>query len=189
MPRRSSPPVQSPPEAPAASKRRASARLSVSHAVKRAKSDTDLAGSTQVKSTARKSKYFEGDSSDESEDDEESEGSVYEGEPLDDQEESDSEPELEPEVSDSEKENESKKTSRSKKKKDDHDHDRDALKGKELWREGVTTGLGPGKEVFIAKLKARDAGKVPYRDETLHPNTRLFLLDLAGNNERPWLKG
>ncbi|KAJ5612156.1 Conserved hypothetical protein CHP02453 [Penicillium lagena] len=186
MPRRSSPPVQSRPVAPAASKRRASARLSASHTVKRAKSDADLAGGTHVKSTARKSKYFEGDSSDESEGEEESEGSVYEEEPLDDQEESDPEPELEPEVSDSEKENESKKTPRSKNKKDDHD--RDALKGKELWREGVTTGLGPGKEVFIAKPKARDAGGVPYRDETLHPNTRLFLLDLAANNERPWLK-
>jgi hypothetical protein len=182
--------VQSPPAAPAATKRRASARLSASHTVKRAKSDADLAGSTPVKSTARKSKYFDGGSSDESEGEEESEGSMYEGEPLDDQEESDSEPEPEPEVSDSEKENEPKKTPRSKKKKDDHDdHDRDALKGKELWREGVTTGLGPGKEVFIAKPKARDAGDVPYRDETLHPNTRLFLLDLAANNERPWLKG
>jgi hypothetical protein len=178
-----SPPVQSPP---AASKRRASARLSASHTVKRAKSDADLAG-TGVKSTARKSKYFEADSSDKSEG-EESEGSVYEGES--DQEESDPEPEPDPEVSDSEKEKtEPKKTPRSKKRKDDHDADADALRGKELWREGVTTGLGPGKEVFIAKPKARDAGDVPYRDETLHPNTRLFLLDLAANNERPWLKG
>ncbi|KAL4936743.1 hypothetical protein BDV06DRAFT_86459 [Aspergillus oleicola] len=59
---------------------------------------------------------------------------------------------------------------------------------KELWREGVKTGLGPGKEVFIAKPKARDAGDVPYEDETLHPNTLLFLTDLANNNERQWLK-
>jgi hypothetical protein len=63
------------------------------------------------------------------------------------------------------------------------------LKGKELWREGVRTGLAPGQEVIIPKPKARDPGDVPYEDETLHPNTRLFLLDLAKNNEREWLKG
>ncbi|KAL6239572.1 hypothetical protein BDW75DRAFT_121777 [Aspergillus navahoensis] len=59
---------------------------------------------------------------------------------------------------------------------------------KELWREGVTTGLGPGKEVFIKKPKARDPGDIPYTDDTLHPNTMLFLKDLAKNNERQWLK-
>ncbi|KAL4924766.1 DUF2461 domain-containing protein [Aspergillus undulatus] len=58
----------------------------------------------------------------------------------------------------------------------------------ELWREGVKTGLGPGKEVFIAKPRARDAGDVPYNDDTLHPHTMLFLADLAKNNERQWLK-
>lgn len=60
---------------------------------------------------------------------------------------------------------------------------------KELWREGVKTGLGPGKEVFIKKPKMRDPGDVPYRDEALHPNTLLFLQDLAQNNEREWFKG
>ncbi|KAL3460658.1 hypothetical protein BJX64DRAFT_180356 [Aspergillus heterothallicus] len=59
---------------------------------------------------------------------------------------------------------------------------------KDLWREGVKTGLGPGKEVFIEKPKARDPGDTPYKDETLHPNTLLFLRDLAQNNERQWLK-
>jgi hypothetical protein len=59
----------------------------------------------------------------------------------------------------------------------------------ELWREGVKTGLGPGKEVFIKKPKARDPGDTPYKDETLHPNTMLFLEDLAKNNDRQWLKG
>ncbi|KAL4870451.1 hypothetical protein BDV12DRAFT_165970 [Aspergillus spectabilis] len=58
----------------------------------------------------------------------------------------------------------------------------------ELWREGVKTGLGPGKEVFIKKPKARDPGDTPYKDETLHPNTMLFLADLAKNNDRQWLK-
>jgi hypothetical protein len=60
--------------------------------------------------------------------------------------------------------------------------------GGELWREGVKTGLGPGQEVIIKKPKARPAGKVPYSDETIHPNTLLFLKDLKGNNNREWLK-
>lgn len=60
---------------------------------------------------------------------------------------------------------------------------------KDLWKEGVKTGLGPGKEVFIEKPKARDPGSVPYRDDTLHPNTKLFLKDLVQNNERVWFKG
>ncbi|KAK2782143.1 hypothetical protein FQN52_001077 [Onygenales sp. PD_12] len=61
-------------------------------------------------------------------------------------------------------------------------------KGKELWREGVRTGLGPGKEVFIKIPKARDAGDTPYEDGTIHPNTMLFLKDLKANNQREWLK-
>ncbi|PWY90513.1 hypothetical protein BO94DRAFT_463069 [Aspergillus sclerotioniger CBS 115572] len=60
--------------------------------------------------------------------------------------------------------------------------------GKELWREGVTTGLGPGKEIFIAKPKARDPGSVAYQENALHPNTMLFLQDLNEHNEREWLK-
>lgn len=61
-------------------------------------------------------------------------------------------------------------------------------KGKELWREGVETGLEPGVEVIIKKPKARPAGKIPYKDETIHPNTMLFLSDLKKNNDREWLK-
>lgn len=61
-------------------------------------------------------------------------------------------------------------------------------KGGELWRPGVKTGLGPGKQVIIKKPKARAAGKTPYLDETIHPNTLLFLQDLKANNDRQWLK-
>ncbi|PGH03819.1 hypothetical protein AJ80_08632 [Polytolypa hystricis UAMH7299] len=64
----------------------------------------------------------------------------------------------------------------------------DVEKGKELWREGVRTGLGPGKEVFIKLPKARDPGDTPYENDTIHPNTLLFLKDLKENNEREWLK-
>jgi hypothetical protein len=35
---------------------------------------------------------------------------------------------------------------------------------------------------------AREAGEVEYEDETVHPNTFLFLADLKRNNRREWLK-
>jgi Conserved hypothetical protein (DUF2461) len=60
--------------------------------------------------------------------------------------------------------------------------------GRELLREGVKTGLGAGKEVRIALPKARQAGKTPYEDDQIHPNTMLFLGDLKKNNDREWLK-
>jgi hypothetical protein len=63
-----------------------------------------------------------------------------------------------------------------------------ALKAKELLRPGVKTGLGPGTQVVMKKPKARQAGAVPYMDNTIHPNTMLFLADLAANNSRQWLK-
>lgn len=59
---------------------------------------------------------------------------------------------------------------------------------KELWRPGVKAGLGPGTQVVIKKPKARDAGNTPYEDDTIHPNTMLFLKDLKENNDRQWLK-
>lgn len=56
------------------------------------------------------------------------------------------------------------------------------------WKPGSKTGLGPGKQLVVKKPKARPAGKVPYTDETIHPNTLLFLGELKANNERSWLK-
>lgn len=64
-----------------------------------------------------------------------------------------------------------------------------AAKGQELWRPGVKTDLAPGEAVFIKLPKAREAGKTPYKDGTIHPNTMLFLRDLKDNNDREWLKG
>lgn len=61
-------------------------------------------------------------------------------------------------------------------------------KENDLLKPGVKTGLGPGTQVVIKKPKARPAGKTPYEDETIHPNTLLFLKDLKVNNERQWLK-
>jgi len=57
---------------------------------------------------------------------------------------------------------------------------------KELWKSGAK--LAPGTQVIIKKPKARDAGDTPYTDDTIHPNTMLFLKDLAANNDRQWLK-
>ncbi|KAF2130839.1 hypothetical protein P153DRAFT_395258 [Dothidotthia symphoricarpi CBS 119687] len=57
---------------------------------------------------------------------------------------------------------------------------------KDLWKSGAK--LEPGTQVIIKKPKAREAGKTPYTDNTIHPNTLLFLRDLAANNDRQWLK-
>jgi hypothetical protein len=57
---------------------------------------------------------------------------------------------------------------------------------KDLWKSGAK--LPPGTQLIIKKPKARDAGQTPYTDSTIHPNTMLFLEDLAANNERQWLK-
>lgn len=56
----------------------------------------------------------------------------------------------------------------------------------ELWKPGAK--LEPGTRLVIKKPKARDAGDTPYLDHTIHPNTLLFLKDLAANNDRKWLK-
>ncbi|KAJ5241906.1 Conserved hypothetical protein CHP02453 [Penicillium citrinum] len=192
MPRRSSqaaPAAQAPEAAP---KRRASARLSASEVeVKRVKSNIDLSDNSQVKSTAKKSKYFEPDSSEDAEESSSNtEGnesdSVYEEKEDGDSNEDDHEP-SDLDEPDSEEEAKKSKTKTGRGRVSDATAAA-SLKGKELWREGVRTGLAPGQEVFIAKPKPRDPGDVPYKDETLHPNTRLFLLDLAKNNDRQWLK-
>ena len=61
-------------------------------------------------------------------------------------------------------------------------------KGQELWRPGVKVDQEAGEAVFIPLPKARQPGKIPYEPHTLHPNTLLFLGDLAKNNDREWLK-
>ncbi|KAI4715918.1 hypothetical protein E4T48_07893 [Aureobasidium sp. EXF-10727] len=61
-------------------------------------------------------------------------------------------------------------------------------KGKELWRQGVSTGLAPGTQIIIKKPKPRTPGSTPYSDITIHPNTMSFLKDLKANNDREWLK-
>ena len=63
------------------------------------------------------------------------------------------------------------------------------VEGAELWREGAKIDLEPGTEIIIKRPKVRTAGKTPYADDTIHPNTLLFLGDLKANNDREWLKG
>lgn len=46
----------------------------------------------------------------------------------------------------------------------------------------------PPKVTFIPLPKLRDTNGILYTDETLHPNTLLFLRDLKAHNQRPWLK-
>ena len=61
-------------------------------------------------------------------------------------------------------------------------------KGQELWRPGVKSKLAPGEAVFVPLPKAREEGKVKYRDDWIHWNTMLFLGELKRNNDREWLK-
>jgi hypothetical protein len=48
--------------------------------------------------------------------------------------------------------------------------------------------MGPGTQIVMKKPRARSPGDTLYTDETIHPNTMLFLKDLAANNNRQWLK-
>ncbi|RHZ53766.1 hypothetical protein CDV55_104146 [Aspergillus turcosus] len=214
MPRRSSRAVPASAAASApAPKRRASDRISAASKTdpKRQRPNSTTTKKA-VRSTARKSKYFEEGNeepdpqSSHASDVEEDSGSVYEDTNLSSPS---TEPDSEgPEALSTDEERTKRSTKKAKpnggrktpvksgarrdKKHEEEDHPTEeiaaSLKDKELWREGVSTGLGPGKEVFIRKPKARDPGNVPYQDHTLHPNTLLFLQDLAKHNDRQWLK-
>ncbi|KAG8528667.1 uncharacterized protein KY384_006354 [Bacidia gigantensis] len=61
-------------------------------------------------------------------------------------------------------------------------------KGQELWRPGVKVDMEAGEAVFIPLPKPRSPGNTPYEEYTVHPNTLLFMGDLAKNNDREWLK-
>ncbi|KAH8695066.1 hypothetical protein BGW36DRAFT_299974 [Talaromyces proteolyticus] len=149
-------------------------------------------GST-VKSTAKKSKYFEGSDSEGLQNSGDS-GSAYEGEEAADESDSASEPddaesEEEPQQPKQKRRGRAMESTQGHKLSGEHKTPLSKpAKGEELWREGVRTGLGPGKEVFIKKPRARDLGGIDYKDDIIHPNTMLFLEDLKQNNERQWLK-
>lgn len=141
------------------------------------------------KSTPVKSKYFnEGNG----EDEDSSSGSQEQGSDFESEGAEEEEPSSE---SDAEMSEDAKPKSRGRKSASgqkpqaaaQRGSGRASLSSKDLLRHGKT-GLGPGTQVVIKKPKPREAGSTPYRDHTIHPNTMLFLQDLAANNNRPWLK-
>jgi hypothetical protein len=67
-----------------------------------------------------------------------------------------------------------------------HKKDSDVIDRNEYLKPGAE--LPEGTRLMIERPKARSAGKTPYKNETIHPNTLLFLQELAANNERNWLK-
>ncbi|KAF7508471.1 hypothetical protein GJ744_009184 [Endocarpon pusillum] len=160
------------------------------------------------KATPKKSKYFEGPSSDNEDDDKdqqdaspevtEEEASGYEDEDASATLPSSPSP-SEEDASESDgpqRGRAHKKKQQVKKRQAEKSSTTDARstvsgiieKGKELWRQGVKVGLGPGKEVFIEKPKPRGDGGIKYVPDRIHPNTMAFLADLRDNNEREWMK-
>lgn len=71
---------------------------------------------------------------------------------------------------------------------EDEEDEEDELSDGKVSRRKAIPKLQHGTQVIIKKPKARPAGKTPYKDETIHPNTLLFLADLKSNNKREWLK-
>ena len=149
---------------------------------------------TSLKTTPKKSQYFEHGSSSESKSESELdiEGSGYE--------DKDASASLvssppESEVDDEEEDEYISEEDASKKRKRGRPTTKTngkavgtGKKGQELWRPGVKATTAPGEAVYIKLPKAREAGKTPYTDSTIHPNTFLFLKDLRANNDREWLK-
>lgn len=168
---------------------------------KRLRTSPRGATATSPQSTPKKSKYF-ADSDDEEDEEEEGESedqdsasgyededapeSQYSGSPSDG--DSDDDDEEEDNEDDYDSEEDRKKSKRGRKTKQKGDPVDGVAGKKDLWREGVKTGLGPGKAVYIEKPKARGDGGIKYVPERLHPNTLEFLRDLKTNNDRVWLK-
>jgi len=143
---------------------------------------------TNRKTTSKKSKYFEGTDSENEDEKEDVADSGYEDEDT-------SATEASPSVQSSEGEDYSEEDTKTKKKRGRKpksskggDTHISGESSRELWREGVKTGLGPGKQVFIEKPKPRGDGGVKYVPDRIHPNTMKFLADLKKNNNREWLK-
>ncbi|KAK8251660.1 hypothetical protein IWZ00DRAFT_246473 [Phyllosticta capitalensis] len=185
MPRRSARQAAAPSASSRAAKRAASPKQTPTRQTKRSR----VQGSSKV--TSKESKYF-GRASDSAQEEEQSsedasagnEGSGYE-------EKSDApdstSPESEEDAVSSEEEAKPKRRGRASKSGAGASKAVAGKKGNESWR-SVATGLSPDKQLIIKKPKPREAGSTPYRDDTIHPNTLLFLRDLANNNNRAWMK-
>ncbi|OQV07714.1 hypothetical protein CLAIMM_12109 isoform 2 [Cladophialophora immunda] len=161
-------------------------------------------GQSRGKATPTKSKYFqEPDSEDDDdldtmEDEDEDEESGYEDHDASGTDQPSTE---EPDTEDDDDDDDDDSDEQTKRKRKPVSKNRSGIvggvqavanavleKGKELWRPGVKTGLGPGKQVFIEKPKPRGDGGIKYVAEKIHPNTMAFLKDLKANNDREWLK-
>lgn len=145
--------------------------------------------SVRQKVTPKKSQYFEKDGSSSSSSDDDEEQSGYEDtasvtSAMESGVEEDQNIEYDSDASELPR----KKSKRSSRGKWSQSQSTKASTGNELWRQGVKTGLGPGTQVIIDKPKPRSAGKIPYKDDQIHPNSLLFLEELAQNNDREWLK-
>ena len=141
--------------------------------------------SKRAKATSANSAYFERDSDNEENDDTEKESGY--GEEAASSNASSPASESDNEVVSSEEDAKPrKKGKRGIPKKETVVAVRGKTKDKELQRPGAK--LPPGVQLIIKKPKAREAGATPYADDTIHPNTMLFLKDLAANNDREWLK-
>jgi hypothetical protein len=165
-----------------------------SRASKRIKESVDKERRTG-KATPTKSKYFqELDSEDDDVDDVADDESGYDDEDVAAPEEPSSDDSVDEDEDEDDSEEEVKKRKTKGKKATKGAGGLGAVvnavmeKGKELWRPGVKTGLGPGKQVFIEKPKPRGDGGIKYLPGTIHPNTMAFLKDLKANNDREWLK-
>ncbi|KAI6799576.1 hypothetical protein KC361_g2810 [Hortaea werneckii] len=144
---------------------------------------------SKTKTAPIKSHYFTSKDEQENEISDESEsqdGGDSEFDQLESEEESLESDDADDYDQDSEKESKSRKGSTQAKRRQSSTAVK--TKGTNVWKTGVKAGLGPGNEVVIKKPKARAAGGIPYSDESIHPNTFLFLKELKENNNREWLK-
>ena len=145
--------------------------------------------STPASATPKKSKYFEGSDDDEDEATEPTSEGVEES-GYEDEDTSTAEPDPTEDESedDYDSEEENKKKGPGSKKKTGGIGSAIVGAGKQLWREGIKAGLGPGTQIFIEKPKPRGDGGIKYIPDRIHPHTMLFLADLKQNNDRLWLK-
>ncbi|KAK4905533.1 hypothetical protein LTR66_017800, partial [Elasticomyces elasticus] len=185
MPKRKS--IGSAAATPASVKRQKQETPAASVVVQILTSSTRSSGrvKSQVTSRPAKAERKNGDAEEEVDDDE----SGYEDEDASMTEASESAAESEEYESEEEIKPKKKPKPRLKLEDASSDNEGDRIAGKQdLWREGVKTGLGPGKAVYIEKPKARGDGGIKFVPQKIHPNTLEFLRDLKKNNDRVWLK-
>lgn len=134
----------------------------------------DSEARTPASATPKKSKYFEAPDSDDEDVDEPTSDDDAEASGYEDEEDDDVEAEASSAEGASEDDFDSEedaKPARGKGKKKAGATSTFIGKSSQLWREGVKAGLGPGKQVFIAKPKPRGDGGVKYLPERIHPNS------------------